>query len=460
MRGIRKLALDTALLTAASLVMRCIGLAYQVWLAGRIGAAGIGLWQLVVTVSMLSATLAISGIRFTTTRLISEELGRGSSGSVDSAVSRCLVYAAAFGCAAFLLLFFGAEPIGFLWIRDARTVMSLRIIAFTLPLISLSSVLNGYFIASGKAWKSAAVQVVEQAVNVGCVMVFLSHVDGSDLERCCAAISRGNLLADAVSLTLVAALYLPDRLHRRTAPTAKLTGRMLRIAVPLAFSAYARTGLSTLENLLVPRKLRASGLSADRSLSGYGTITGMVFPIIGSPSCLLSALAELTVPELTATQVCGDTARIQKTVSRLLQLTLAFACTVAAVLFLCADTLGMLIYKSGSVGGYIRIFAFLVPIMYMDIVTDGCLKGLGQMMWSMTFNIAEACIGVLLVITVLPHAALDGYVFVIFFCEIFNFAFSFSRLMHVVRRPCPTPSRTKPGFSTKYRLPKKQIPTR
>lgn len=449
MRGIRKLALDTALLTAASLVMRCIGLAYQVWLAGRIGAAGIGLWQLVVTVSMLSATLAISGIRFTTTRLISEELGRGSGGSVDSAVSRCLVYAAAFGCAAFFLLFFGAEPIGFLWIRDARTVMSLRIIAFTLPLISLSSVLNGYFIASGRAWKTAAVQIVEQVVNVGFVMFLLSQTDGGDLERCCAAIARGNLLADAVSLALVAALYFPERLHRRGAGAANLTGRMLRIAVPLAFSAYARTGLSTLENLLVPRKLRASGLTADRSLSGYGTVTGMVFPIIGFPSCLLSALAELTVPELTAAQVCGDGARIRKTVSRLLQLTLAFSCTVSAVLFLCADALGALIYRSDSVGGYIRIFAFLVPIMYMDIVTDGCLKGLGQMMWSMTFNIAEACIGVLLVITVLPRAALSGYVFVIFFCEIFNFIFSFSRLTYIVRRNSAAPSVGKAGLAAK-----------
>ena len=51
---------------------------------------------------------------------------------------------------------------------------------------------------------------------------------------------------------------------------------MLRIALPLAVSAYARVGLSTLEHLLVPRKLRESGLSADVALAGYGTVTGMV----------------------------------------------------------------------------------------------------------------------------------------------------------------------------------------
>ena len=115
----RKLARDTALLTASSVVMRCIGLAYQVWLAGRIGAAGVGLWQLVLSVNVLAATLAISGVRFTTTRLVAEELGGGNVPGTGRAVGRCLAYAAFFGLAAFLILRLGAEPIGFLWVRDA-----------------------------------------------------------------------------------------------------------------------------------------------------------------------------------------------------------------------------------------------------------------------------------------------------------------------------------------------------
>ena len=414
--------------------MRCIGLVWQVWLAGRIGAAGIGLWQLVLSVSALSATLAISGIRFTTTRLVSEEIGVGSPGSAGKAVRRCLAYALAFGWAACLLLRLGAESIGFLWIGDARTVLSLRIIAFSLPLLSVSSVLNGWFIASGRAWVSAAVQVFEQILEIGFVMLLLSRVDGNDLELCCAAISRGSLLADIASFLLVAALYLLDAGHRRGGKTSKkLTIRMLRIAVPLAFSAYARTSLTTLEHLLVPRKLRAAGFSADSALAGYGSITGMVFPIIGFPSCLLSAAAELTVPELTAAQVQGDTKHIEQTVSLLLRSALVFSLAVAAFLFCTADALGGLIYHSESVGGYIRIFALLVPVMYMDIVTDGCLKGLGQMMQSMSYNIAEAFLGVLLVIFLLPRFALRGYIFVIFFCEIFNFTMSITRLRKVVK---------------------------
>lgn len=429
----RKLALDTAVMTGSSIVMRCIGMAFQVWLVGRIGASGIGLYQLVASVNMLCATFAISGIRFTTTRLISEEIGSRSWGSIGRAIRRCVFYALFFGLSAFAVLYLCAEPIGFLWVGDARTVMSLHIIAFRMPFVSVASVLNGYLIASGRAWKSAAVQLAEQVISIALVMLLLSRAPAGDLERACAAVSLGGTLADAASLLLVAGVYLHDRMrHRRSGGCSlRLTSRMFRIAVPLALSAYARTSLTTLENLLVPRKLRSSGLSANEALAGYGTITGMVFPIITFPTCLLVALSELVIPDLTEAQVSGDRDYIDRTVSALLRTALGFSLLTAGFIFSTAAPLGDLIYNDGSIGPYIRIFALLAPIMYMDIVTDGCLKGLGQMMHSMCYNIAEAAIGVLLVIAVLPRWALRGYIFVLFFCEIFNFTLSMRRLRRV-----------------------------
>ena len=91
----------------------------------------------------------------------------------------------------------------------------------------------------------------------------------------------------------------------------------------------------------------------------------------------------------------------------------------------------MLVYRTPGVGRYLRVFSLLAPVMYLDIVADGCLKGLGQMMRSMAFNISEAALGVLLVVTVLPRRGLEGYILVIFCCEAYNFALSIARLRRV-----------------------------
>ena len=95
----KKLIYNTALLTGSSLLMNCIGMAFQIWLVGRIGTAGIGLYQLVCSVTALSATVAISGIRFACTRLVSEELGLENSAGIRGAMRRCTAYGLFFGAA-------------------------------------------------------------------------------------------------------------------------------------------------------------------------------------------------------------------------------------------------------------------------------------------------------------------------------------------------------------------------
>ncbi len=430
----KKLLRDTALLTGSTLLMRLIALLFQVWLVSRIGAAGVGLYGLVSSVGFLAATFAISGIRFASTRLISEEIGLGREGGIGKAMGLCIGYSLFFGVSAWLILFLCAEPIGFLWIGDARTVLSLKILAASLPFMSVSSVLYGYFAASGRIFKAAIAQVAEQLVRIALVVLFLSAAAGNDLEKSCASVAAGASLAEVFSFLLMTSIFLFDRRRhgKKKEDSPRLPSRMLNIAVPLALSAYARSSLSTIEQLLVPRGLKKAGFSADRALAGYGTIQGMVFPIIFFPSCVLTSLAELIVPELTAAQVSGRQGEIKRAVEKLLTKSLAFSLFVAALLFILSETLGKMIYKSPEAGYYIRIFSLLVPVIYMDMVTDGCLRGLGQQIWSMGFNIVDSLLGVLLVYTLLPRFALEGYIAILFFEEVFNFSLSIWRLKKVV----------------------------
>jgi len=425
-----RLIYNTVLLTFSSLLMSCIGMAFQVWLVSMIGSAGIGLYQLTVSVTNLMATFAISGIRFATTRLVSEELGLDNTVGIRSAMRRCLFYGSISGLAAAAVLYLLAEPIGFLWIGDARTVMSLRIASLGMPCVSLCASISGYFTACGRVWKPTLVHLVEQLASIALVALFLGLVPSADIEKSCAAVTLGRLAADVLSLVMMYAAYRGDRrrYYSSEGSGTQLTSRMLRIAVPLAISAYARSTLTTLQHLLVPRGLKSAGYSADGALSGYGVIQGMVLPIILFPSCILASLSELIVPELTESQVQQDKAGIDTAVRKLISLSLKFSLAVAAFMFIFSDMLGMVIYKSSEAGHYIRILAPLIPIMYTDMTVDGCLKGLGQQVWSMGINILDALLGLFLVWTLLPRYALTAYIFIIYSTEVFNFVLSMHRL--------------------------------
>ncbi len=429
----RRLIRNTAMLTASSLLMRIIGLTFQVWLAGRIGAAGIGLFQLVMSVGMLANTVAISGIRFAGTRLLSEELGAHRPGGVKRGMQRCILYSLFFGVSSCIILWCSAKPLGFLWIGDARTVLSLRIFAFTLPFTALNAAWSGYFTAVGEIWKSALSGIAEELGRTVLVVALLSAAPADNITLSCAAIVSGGLAAEIFGLLVRLALSRRSKLTDGGAPSPRLTPRLLGLALPLAVSAYARSSLSMLQNLLVPRGFRASGLSADRALADYGVIQGMVMPVLFFPSCLLLALAELLVPELTEAQVQDRLDHIRDLTSSLLKKCLLFSLGIAAVLWIFAHPLGNAIYRSPEAGHFIRVFVPLIPIMYLDMVIDGCLKGLGQMMFSMGINILEALLGVALVILLLPTFALDGYIAVLYIGELLNFALSLGRLRKVLQ---------------------------
>ena len=207
---------------------------------------------------------------------------------------------------------------------------------------------------------------------------------------------------------------------------------MLRIALPLASSAYARSALNTFRQLLVPRGLRLSGLSAESALAGYGVINGMAMPVLLLPTCLPLSVAELLVPALTEMQVAGEHGRVRRSVREMLGKTFLLSLGAAAAFFVFARPLGMLLYGSAEAARFLRLLAPMVPFLYTDIVTDGCLKGLGQMMASMAFNIAEAALGLVLVWALLPRWALTGYLVTLYICEVFNFTLSLLRLRQII----------------------------
>ena len=51
------------LLTLANFAMRGVSMVFQVYLTGQVGAAGVGLLQLIMTVHAFSVTVGTSGIR-------------------------------------------------------------------------------------------------------------------------------------------------------------------------------------------------------------------------------------------------------------------------------------------------------------------------------------------------------------------------------------------------------------
>jgi stage V sporulation protein B len=162
----------------------------------------------------------------------------------------------------------------------------------------------------------------------------------------------------------------------------------------------------------------------------------MVFPVVLFPMAFLSAFAGMLVPELAEAKVRNSNTRINYIASRVFQITLLFSVGCAGYMMCFASDIGYTIYNNAEAAEFIRVIAPLIPVMYIDHITDGMLKGLGEQLYTMRVNIFDASLSCLLVWLVLPFAGIKGYVAIIFLVEIINTALSVVRLLSIVELRC------------------------
>ena len=91
----------------------------------------------------------------------------------------------------------------------------------------------------------------------------------------------------------------------------------------------------------------------------------------------------------------------------------------------------MLVYHNENVGAYLRIFAFIAPLMYLDKIVDGILKGLNQQVHYLAYNIMDSLIRVILVIFLVPRFGIAGIIITMYISSIFNTGLSLLRLIQV-----------------------------
>jgi len=440
MKPTRKLIFNTALLTAASFIMQTVTVSYNVYLTRRIGAAGIGLFQLTLTVYSMAVTFACAGVRLGATRLNIDLLSRDPEASVRRSMRLCLLYALTLSAAVAAALFSAAPAIAEGWLHDARTAASLRWLAAGLPFVSVTAAVQGYFTAARTVYKCALSQGFEQGVRVLCVIFFLGRMLPRGVEFACLAIVYGMVIGELAVFGFSMVLLRQSKYMRRTARAQDhLRLRdLLHIAGPDAAGACARSVLLTTEHLLIPRGFEASGRSKEEAMRIYGVIHGMALPVLLYPSAVLSSLANLLVPEISQLRVEKKSGQINSAAQTILKMSLLYGVFAGGMFFAFAQPLCLRIYGNTDAARYLQLLAPLVPIMYMDMSVDGMLKGLDEQKASMLYNIIDSGICVLLVYLLLPTMAIKGYIIVLFVSEIYNFFFSIRRLLKVTRAPRPT----------------------
>lgn len=425
---------STVLLALANFAIRGVSMAFQVYLTDAVGAAGLGLLQLILTVNGFALTLGTSGIRVAAMYLSAEEYGLGRPQGIRQAMMLCLGAGLILSTIVGLGLAAAAELLATNWVKDLRATDSLRLLGLTLPLTCISAILGGYFTACGKVGRLVAVEILDRLLSVFLTVGLLRTGINGDLSHSCVSIIGGSALACTLTVSILLVMMVLD--FRGLPPSSQSLdmGRRLRqFCVPVALNDYLRSGLGTLEQFLIPYGLTRCGGSRSNALADYGTIHGMVFPVMMFPVTVLLAVADLLVPRLARCRARQDANGTADLVARSLRYSTLFAASIGGLLYILSDGLGMLLYDSPQACRYLRLFAPLVPILYLDCIVDGIHKGLGEQIYCVRVNTLTNLMDVILLFLLLPRFGIGGYYITYTVTHVINFWLSFHRLLTLTK---------------------------
>jgi len=348
-------------------------------------------------------------------------------------MKKSFLYSLFFSSLSTVILFFGAEFIGEKILRDIRTVEALKLFALTLIPISLASALGGYFTAVRRVYKNAVTQISSQLIRIFICISLINAFFAFDVESSCLCIVIGGVVSEFMSFIIALFFYLCEKKEAGAGgrnDSRLISNKLCSTALPMAFSAYIRSALITIEHILIPRGLESSGASRERSLAAYGTVHSMVFPVVFFPSAILSSFASLLIPEVAGAKDAKE-ARVRSIINKVFETALIYAIGTAGIMLFFSFELGCVIYPGTDAGKYIKMIAPLIPVMYLDTATDALLKGLGEQVYTMGVNIADSLLSVILVIILIPKFGITGYIITVYFTELVNASLSVTRLLTV-----------------------------
>ena len=404
----------TLLLTGAGFITKIIGFIYRIFLSQTIGAEGMGIYQLIFPIHTLCFALSVGGIqtaisRFTAARAsLKDEQGARDIFVLSGALSTAIALIVS------LILYDNASWFAVHILLEERCTSLLKLMAFSIPMGTLHSCVNGYYYAKKKMSIPAASQLLEQCARVGVSYGLFLILTEQGLPitpmLAVAGLVGGELVSMIFSLLVILWDYRKAgyRLRNLRSP-GKDMKEILAFSFPLTCSRLLVNILHSIESVLIPGHLRLYGLDNGSALSIYGVLTGMALPLILFPSAITNAVSTVLLPSVAEQQAVGNHQAIRRAIFLSAKYCLILGFLSTAFFFFAGDFLGLVLFKNEFAATFIKTLAFICPCLYLSGTLSGILNGLGAANQSFILNTLGLGVRIAFVFFIIPEYGIQGY---------------------------------------------------
>ena len=392
-----KIFANASIVTGLSIAERALGFLYRIVLSRLIGAEGLGLYQVALSLFSLFLTIGTGGIPITVSRMISKSKAENDPHSERRATAAGIFAALLLTLPVCIILWLFGGKMDFLF-SDDRSFGVFRILLIGLALSSIYAVIRGSFWGNKQFLAPSILEISEETVMVIAGILLLRNVSSpaSGAEKAAWAVVISYIFSCTASL-----LCFFIRGGKLASPKGDLKP-LFRASLPITAVRASGSLVNSAVAVLLPVMLIRVGASEGEAMELFGVISGMVLPVLFIPSTIIGSISLVLVPELSEDFYAKNYERLRKNLHRGLQFSLLVACALIPFFFALGADVGRIAFSNADAGNIIRNSCLILLPMSLTMISTSMLNSMGYEKQTFLFFFIGAAV-LLVCILALPQ---------------------------------------------------------
>lgn len=393
-----------AILAAAGVITKIIGVVYRIPLTNILGDEGIGFYGYAFEVYAMALVLSSLSLPTAVSKLVSARMAMKQRKNAFRVFTCSLLFAIAVGAFFALIIFSGADAFSTHLMKSPLSALALKVLAPGLFIVSILGVLRGYFQGLGTMVPTAVSQVIEQLVNavvsiLGAVLLFKIGTR--------AAVKQNNELlgpaygaAGATIGTIVGALFalffllfaffvykdvIKRQIRRDKSRRTESYRRILKILIvtiiPVIFSTAIYNINQILDMTLFNTIMAAQGFTEEKYMALLGIYSGKYNTLINVPLAMANGLAASVIPSLTVAVTTNNRPQVYNKINQSIRFTMLIAIPCFVGFVVLASPLMVLLFNDANTtpAAILALGAITIVLYCLSTVSNSILQGLDKM---------------------------------------------------------------------------------
>ena len=291
--------------------------------------------------------------------------------------------------------------------------------AFTLPFISITSVLKGYFLGKMKVIPNTVSNIFEQLARIIFLIFLLPKLVSKSIILGVVSYILFNIITEIISI-FVFYLYLPKKImltKNDFLPSKSIINEILATSIPSVSGRIIGNIAFFLEPILLTNILLFVGYPSSYILAEYASYNAYAIGLLTLPSFFIAAICQILIPEISKYYNLKKYTLVKKRMKQALKYSFTIGLFFSIFLFFTRDFFLEILYKTTRGSDYIFILAPFFVLFYLEAPLTSTLQAINKAKDAMKITLLGAIIK-LLIMSILSFLRVGIYGLV--FSEIIN----------------------------------------